>query len=442
MAVRSLVLLAAFVSTRPAGPGMAAHAADAPATPLVFPGHTIEDIRAHWQAAKPTHQGDPFTVLSSTEPPYAAGALASTFLDDGLRALNFVRYLAGLPDDLALDSTANKQTQHGAVVLAKLGKITHAPTQPVEMPDDFFKIGKAACGCSSTAGGCATLVDAVRMWTADYGNLPHLGHRRWVLYPPMQRTGLGFCEGYALMKTFGLPERADADAWPYAAIPWPSAGPFPIQWWDAGETWSVFLNPNRCRPGGEETVSLKRLSDGRTWLLTRADRDPQQRYLAASTAPFGWPHCLAFRITAADVRVMPGEAYQVELQGLQAHDGKPLTLTWRTEFCSLGAGLTGTRLLRSPGTPEGKPTLTFVFSSDMPITSISWRLFWILGDGSGRYYTLSSGDVGPLTAGEQMLTLPISMELPKEKAGAVYELDYTVADQYNASSYHVTLPVQ
>jgi hypothetical protein len=434
MVVRSLIVLAALFSF------VASHAAEAPATELVFPGHSIADLRARWQVAKPAHQGDPFAVAPATGPPYVAGTLSPTFLDDGLRTLNFLRYLAGAPDDLALDPAANDEAQHGAVLLAKLGELTHAPTRPTDMPEDFYQPGQAACGSGSISRGYVTLVEAVRNWAADYGNLPDLGHRRWVLYPPMQRTGLGFCQGYSVMKTFGLPARPRV-ASPYAAIPWPPAGLFPVQLWDAGETWSVCLNPDLCRPGGQETVTLKRLSDGRTWAMTRTDQDPEKAYLAASTAPFGWPYCLAFRIPSAEVRVTPGEAYQVEVQGVQSLDGEPVALTWRTEFCSLGAALTGARLERPPGTPAGQPALAFAFTGDMPIASVSWRLFWLLGDGSGRYYTLGSGDSGPLAAGEQKLALPINMELPQEKAGAVYELDYTVTDQYGAFSYHVTLPV-
>ena len=78
----------------------------------------------------------------------------------------------------------------------------------------------------------------------------------------------------------------------------------------------------------------------------------------------------------------------------------------------------------------------------MPTASVSWRLFWLLGDRSGRYYTLGSGEAGALPAGEHKLPLPVSLASPTDKTGAVFELDYTVKDQWGAFPYHVSLPVE
>lgn len=276
--------------------GAVCYAQDDRLAGLMPPGHSVEELRARWTAARPSYQGEPYVVRPSVTPPYVAGSLAQGFLDDGLRTLNYIRYLAGLPDDLALDATANDQAQHGAVLLAKLGYWTHTPPQPPGMPDEFYNPGREACGTSSVWAGMPSLAEAVRAWTTDWGNLPHLGHRRWVLYPPLQQTALGFCEGYALMKTVGLPQRPVAMP---VAVAWPARGLFPVQFWQPADTWSLLLDPDRCQPSGQETVTVTRLSDGRAWTLTQADQNTNQAYLLLNTERFGWAYSLAFRIPAA-----------------------------------------------------------------------------------------------------------------------------------------------
>ena len=45
-------------------------------------------------------------------------------------------------------------------------------------------------------------MDAIDGWVEDHGNFDTMGHRRWVLYPPMKSTGFGFSGHYTSMYCF------------------------------------------------------------------------------------------------------------------------------------------------------------------------------------------------------------------------------------------------
>lgn len=134
----------------------------------------------------------------------------------------------------------------------------------------------------------------------------------------------------------------------------------------------------------------------------------------------------------------PGEGYQIEVQGLRTADGKPLPLSWRTVFCSLGAAITKATLMP----PTNNPSASFTFATNMPLRQFSWWLRWMLADGSGRYYNLGSGQTGPLAAGRYTIPLPIALTHPQAQGGEFYRLVYEVTDQDDTFIYATEVPAQ
>lgn len=408
---------------------------------LSEPARTLEDLRTRWLAAQPQHIGDTYITPTSPKTPYVEGKLAPDFLDDGLRMLNFLRYVAGVPDDLVLDATGNGEEQHGAVLMDAIKTMTHTPSQPADMPDDFYQVGKESCGSSCVYAEQQSLNDAVRGWVQDDGNLPLLGHRRWMLYPSLKRTAFGFSNGYCVMSCFGLVDQNRPADPPYTAIPWPPPGLFPTQLFGPGEMWSVALNPTLFKPDGNETVTFIRLTDRKSWELTQADRDEKGKYLTVDTQRYGVPYNLVFHIPAEEIHVHNGEAYQVEVKGLMKTTGEPVELRWRTEFVNLGANLNGARI-NSPlehGLNPQPPTLAF--TNDLPIVSVEWKLKRA-DEKPGWFYLLGSGKAGPLDAGENVLPLPVTDNTLVVTAGAPCWVEYTVTDQYTTTDYRVDFTVQ
>ena len=74
-----------------------------PARALDTSTRTVDQIRQRWLDLRPTFSGTPYLEPPTVWAPYAVGSLHAGFIRDGLDAVNYARYLAGLPDDVVLD---------------------------------------------------------------------------------------------------------------------------------------------------------------------------------------------------------------------------------------------------------------------------------------------------------------------------------------------------
>lgn len=299
-------------------------------------------IRARWEAGRPLYTGTPYATAPSTVAPFAAGTLRPEFLDDGLRAVNFMRYLAGLPDDVALSADYTARNQAGSVINAANGVLDHSPTQPAGMSDSFHALGTSGTSSSNLAWGPTELEKAVKLYMtdSDAGNISHLGHRRWILNPPMAKTGFGQAGLYSSMWAF---DRSRVESVDYNAIAWPAAGPFPVEFFSAGTAWSITLDPAKYSVDPSQLrIALRRVSDGRTWTFTSADTPSgppgDGEYLTYNSARYGVPSCIIFR-PPLDVAYAPGESFDVTVSaGVTSRaTSRPAVFGFRTTFMSLAA---------------------------------------------------------------------------------------------------------
>ena len=95
-----------------------------------------DELRALFSSLTDAESDALFAETPSIEPPYAAGMLNDEQIDSALGTLNVLRALAGLPE-VTGDDELNDIAQHGAVLSAARGEITHAPEPVAGMPDDF-----------------------------------------------------------------------------------------------------------------------------------------------------------------------------------------------------------------------------------------------------------------------------------------------------------------
>ena len=268
--------------------------------------------------------------------PYACGSLAPGFLQDGLNAINYARYLAGLPDDVTLDASYVDRAQHGSVLLA-VGQFAHSQPKPSDMAQDFYDIANAATSSSNIGWGYPTLADFNFgcMDDSDSSNIDRVGHRRWLLDPPLQKTGMGYAE--ARTDTFVF-DWSRAGAVGYDAIKWPCAGPFPVEMFSAGTAWSITLNPDLYDwTAGGHTVTMRRVRDGHTWTLTAADTDKLGDYFNFDTGGYGVADCFIFRPDPASVGAYQiGDSFQITLSGgIFRSDGvTPAKVSYTTTFVS------------------------------------------------------------------------------------------------------------
>ena len=302
---------------------------------------TEADIRAMWRALQPTYTGSPYAVAPSISAPYAAGQAASGFIADGLNAINFARYLAGLPADVTTTSALNHQAQHGAVLLAAHGSLSHTPPKPADMSQSFYDIGYDSTSKSNLGRGHSTAASFQVGCMADRGtsNLPHVGHRRWLLNPPMRLTGIGTANRYST--TYVL-DRSRTGTVNYDKILWPAEGLFPVEFMCPQTPWSITLNPERYDwDTSGHRVTLKRLGDERTWSFDANTASTSGTYFNADFRGFGIANAFIFRPDPATVDYKPGDVFEVTLSGgiYNAGTRTPTTVTYRTEFMTVDGAI-------------------------------------------------------------------------------------------------------
>ncbi|MDO8914488.1 MAG: CAP domain-containing protein [Coriobacteriia bacterium] len=298
-------------------------------------------IQDRWAQLKPSYSGSEYAVAPSVTAPYAAGSLNAAFLRDGLNAVNYARFLAGIPDDVVLDATLTNRAQYGAVLLAA-STFSHTPPKPANMDQAFYDLGYGATSSSNIGWGHATLAqfNSACMDDSDTSNIDRLGHRRWLLNPSMLKTGMGFASYRSDTFVFDRSRSAAVD---YDSLNWPCAGYFPVEMLGTSTAWSVQLNPAKYswtagRTG--HTVVLRRVSDGRTWTFSGVDTDTSGKYFNFETSGYGVNNCFVFRPDAATLgSYRAGDVFDVTVSGgiTLRSTGAPATISYRTELMSQNA---------------------------------------------------------------------------------------------------------
>ncbi len=208
-----------------------------------------EALREEYLLSLHENVGRTYVNEPSVQNPYSEGALSEEAVARALSCANFIRWLAGL-QPIEADPALNDLAQHGAVLMAANGSLSHSPEKPADMSDDFFNLGEtAAASCNLIQYNWfeeGILCDAVEQFARDDGdeNRYVLGHRRWLLYPKLRYTGFGLAQdadgrSYAAMYVM---DDSNADA-EYDMVCWPSAGAFPAEFLSADTSWSITPNP-------------------------------------------------------------------------------------------------------------------------------------------------------------------------------------------------------
>ncbi len=174
------------------------------------------------------------------------GTVSADYFDDCLRRINYYRAQAGLPSDVAHNSTKSAKCQWATLIFSKQGDISHTPA------DDFpsntcLMADKAAHGgngwgdAAAYAGnlalgntGPAAIDDLI--WDSGAENTA-TGHRRWFLDPraadmgfggvPASGSGAGAVNASACVWIIG--DWKSLSAATTKVVTWPNAGFVPYQ---------------------------------------------------------------------------------------------------------------------------------------------------------------------------------------------------------------------
>lgn len=344
-----VLLTAVLLSCLPVSSVPHAYAADL-ADGSGLPLRSGEQIAELWKKLMnpTTDYRKPYTTNPKITNPYAPGALKTDYIQDGVNAVNFYRFISGLPYDITMDATLNAQAQYGALLLAASGDFSHYPTKPDDMPESIFRRGEDATSSSNIFASTyndhivVSSVDAY-MEDSDTYNLDRVGHRRWILNPPLQKVGFGQAEGqdnggyrwkYSALKIF---DESRIEAVDYNYIAYPAAGPFPIEVFGGYYAWSVSINPDKYDEPviSNVKVTMKRLNDNKTWTLTSANNTVSETgaYMNVENSNFGSGPAIIFR-PSGNITYQSGDRFRVTITGLKSVWGESRTLEYEVEFMS------------------------------------------------------------------------------------------------------------
>ncbi|ANW98549.1 dockerin type 1 [Thermoclostridium stercorarium subsp. thermolacticum DSM 2910] len=246
-------------------------------------------INAGWENVE-------YDVEPSSKFPYAAGRVKDKYLQEALNALNFVRYVAGLPDDVYIDETYTNYAQHGAVLLAALDTLTNSPQKPGDMPEKFYETAYKGPSSSNCSYGYNNILSTIfgYMDDSDSSNIDRVGHRRWLLNPPLQKTGFGYCERYSDTYVFDWSRKNTIK---YDFIAWPAKNYMPVELMHRNIAWSVNLGDEYDYPSiNDVKVILERKNDGKTWVFSRNGiSGGDNGYFNVDNNNYGMPKCIIFR---------------------------------------------------------------------------------------------------------------------------------------------------
>ena len=310
--------------------------------------HTRDEVREMYKSIGAAPDESPYLAAPSPASPYDTGALTDAALADACNYLNFLRWLAYLNAPVRLDGELNGICQHGAVLLAALDRVDHAPERPADMGGEFYRAAAYAAASSNLAGlnwmKDDILRSALNYFARDDGekNLPQLGHRRWLLNPSMGATGFGLANSatgmtYALMFAHDL----NGEAGEWSEICWPARGAFPAELMRAELAWSVTLNPaiydlNASQP----QVTMRERLSGAEYCFPYPAGAYEDGYFTLNSEAYGSGPCLIFR---PDIKKAELEEYQqnqiweVEITGLVDWAGNARELRYETQMIALHA---------------------------------------------------------------------------------------------------------
>lgn len=307
---RRLVVAAALILLAAPAPGLAVDTQDRGAVAALF-----DTVYVASEGVPSGYTGDYAAC--------AAGNIAAAYREAGLRRIGFFRAMAGLPSEVATRVDWDGKCQEAALMMTANRQLSHAPPTSWNC---YSAGGAEAAGRSNLAAGFATLPAAITGWMLD-GGVPSAGHRRWILYPPLQTVGVGATFGngypaYALWVIGGAGARPPTPE----SVAWPPAGYVPYQ--ITGSLWS-FSYPGAdfstatvglTRDGAAVPVRLETVANGYgdntlCWTVlgyssAKPARDLRYRVALGNVRIGGTPRAFAYDVVVFDPASAPGIAVE------------------------------------------------------------------------------------------------------------------------------------
>ena len=293
-------------------PGFVSQGGTCSAAPVGDPStHTQADVCSHWKDGHVVTEAKPMTA---TVTECTVGSLKPGAITDTLVRMNMFRWLEGLGPvsddaqyDLDAQACANLESWWDFTS-------TDSPHEPPTSAKCYSATGAATAGQSNIAWGSGGPAQSIDQYMEDNGNDTTLGHRRWVLNPPLNPIGIGYWEkggqygNASCLRVFASKGTGTKPSW--NAVP--PAGFAPIEM-AKYKQWSF---EGSLADTAKATASVLRVDDNMTLPVTQQALSQGYGQDTMSFKPNGW--------TAE-----AGKTYRVTISGLTAgnvvYDVKPVT---------------------------------------------------------------------------------------------------------------------
>jgi hypothetical protein len=352
--------------------------------------------------------------------PCASGSLSTAYRDVAFTRLNLYRALAGVPSSVAEDATYTAQAQAAALIRARNqppvgGRSPHDPDPASLCYTNDGHTGSASGNLYWESGAALDALEVMDGWMDDHG-VGNLGHRVWMLHPPIQKAGYGDVPqsvlgdgGQVLVVQDHWSASWPSVSGPSGGVAWPPKGYVPHQL--VYRDWSLTLkgadlrNATVTMAKGGQPLGVTKISGTQSGGVPESTLvwQPDDCEVAAGTAG-----CAAvamptesysvFGDTLRHTRPSADTNYDVTISNVVI-GGTPQTITYRTTVidpATSGSGNTG-------GTPTngGGTTTTAGFEPVSPVRILDTRAPGMtrLAANTERQVTVAGANGIPANAG-------------------------------------------
>ncbi len=178
---------------------------------------------------------------------YVEGKLKQEVINDALNELNFYRWLYGI-NEVTINEQFMSRSQKGALIQKKNNQMSHTPSKPSDMSDDFYKEAFAGTYASIDYEGNVAyghnVYNIAKGYIEDLNNIDKnnmVGHRDSMLNIHSNMISFGYVSPYNAASVYVTNEDlGNKEKW----YSFPTAGYFPVNGISNKILWSVLLNSN------------------------------------------------------------------------------------------------------------------------------------------------------------------------------------------------------
>lgn len=282
--------------------------------------HTKEQIIAKDEEL--TEKFDSYPLIFDVEPldsaPYRAGVLKEQIQKDTINQINFFRWLYGFNNTITIKADSMENNSKGAVLLSAINELTHYPTKPDDMDEEFYNEAYSACNQSNCAWGSG-MTSSVLLYVDDSKNRqPNVGHRQSILDLNGNQASFGKCDSYSTLAIHSGKNELNNDDF----YSWPSAGYFPTNYIYSDTLWSIAIPSQKYKI---ENVEVNVSYNNVVYNVSDIKISP---WYDCYTLYFPLPKDLI----NAGFKIEPGSRINVEVKGIKDSSSKNYVIQYTTEF--------------------------------------------------------------------------------------------------------------